>query len=90
MAIAVLFEADGTWAQYEEALKKLDEAGWGAPKARLYHVAGPTDTGFRAVDIWESPETFEEFGRVLVPIVQEVGFTPPEPRVWPAEKIIAP
>ncbi len=88
MAIAVLFEADGTWEQYEKALGKLDEAGWGTPEGRLYHVAGPTDNGFRVVDVWDSSETLEEFGRVLVPIVQEVGFTPPELQVWPAQNVI--
>lgn len=90
MTIAVLFEATGTWEQYLEALEKLEEAGWGNPKARLYHVAGPTDGGFRIVDVWDSPEAFEEFGVVLIPIVEKVGFTPPEPQVWPAQKIIEP
>jgi hypothetical protein len=45
MAIGVLFEATGTWAQYQETLSKLEEAGLGNPKARLYHVAGATDDG---------------------------------------------
>lgn len=90
MAIGVLFEAKGTWEQYEEALAKLAEAGWGDPPARLYHVAGPTQDGFRVVDVWESPEAFEEFGRVFVPIVEEVGYPVPEPQVFPAQRIIAP
>jgi hypothetical protein len=90
MAIAALFEATGTWEQYEESLTKLEEAGWGSPEARLYHVAGPTENGFRVVDVWESPETFEEFGKVLIPILQEIGVAPPEARVWPAQRIIEP
>jgi hypothetical protein len=40
--------------------------------------------------VWESPEAFEEFGKVLVPILQEIGVTPPEPQVWPAMNIIEP
>ncbi len=90
MAIAVLFEASGTWQQYEEAMTKLEEAGWGSPKGRLLHIAGPTEEGFTIVDVWESPEALEEFGDVLMPIVQEVGYPPPESRVWPAQRIIQP
>ncbi len=90
MAICVVFDAKGTWQQYEDSLVKLEEAGWGKPSARLYHVAGPTDEGFRVVDVWESPETFEEFGKVLIPIVEEVGFPVPEPQVFPAQRIIEP
>ncbi len=90
MAIAVLFEATATWEQYQEAMTKLEEAGWSRPKARLYHVAGPTEAGFTIVDVWDSPESLQEFGAILTPITQEIGFTPPEPRVWPAENIITP
>ncbi len=90
MAIAVLFEASQTWEQYEASLTKLEEAGWGRPKGRLYHVVGPTDIGIRGVDVWDSPEAYEEFGNVLVPILQELGAAPPDLRIWPAQRIIQP
>ncbi len=88
--IGVLFDAKGTWQQYEAAIAKLEKAGWGQPAARLYQVAGPTDTGFRVFDVWELPESSEEFGKVFVPIVEEVGYPVPEPQIFPAERIIQP
>jgi hypothetical protein len=90
MAIAVLFDATGTWEQYLEAMDKLDRVGWGNPEGRQYHVAGPTEGGFRIVDVWDSPAAFEEFGKVLLPIIDEVGYAPPDPQVFPADKIIQP
>lgn len=90
MAIGVLFEASGTWEQYETSVAKLEQAGWGSPKARRYHVAGRTEGGFRVVDVWDSAESFAEFGEVLMPILHEVGMTPPEPQIWPADNIIEP
>ncbi len=90
MAVAVLWEATGTWEQYEESLIKLEEAGWGSPDARLYHVAGPTEGGFRGVDIWESAETYEEFGKVLGSMVDQIGIALTDLRMWPVQNIVKP
>ena len=65
--------------QYDEIIKRLDAAGAGAPKGRLYHVAfGPPDA-LRVSDIWTSREEFEKFGAVLMPILQDVGVDPGTP-----------
>ena len=76
----------GTQEQYDEVtgrltggkgLDSLDD--W--PPGILLHVAGPTDDGFRVIDVWESEEAFAAFGEVIGPILQEVGF-PGEPRLF--------
>jgi hypothetical protein len=39
-------------------------------------------------DIWDSPENFEAFGKVLMPILAEVGVDPGEPAVMPVHKLL--
>jgi hypothetical protein len=60
-------------AQYEESVKRLEAAGLGAPKGRDYHVCFKVDGKIHVSDIWNSKEEFEEFGKTLMPILQEIG-----------------
>lgn len=53
----------------------------------LSHVAGPTDEGWRVVDVWESEEAFQRFGEVIGPVLQEVGF-PGTPEVYRAHHFV--
>ena len=94
MAIGVLFELAG-WGQeqYDEVTKRLTGGGglsslsdWPVDGI-LSHVAGPTDSGWRVVDVWESEEAFGRFGERLVPILQELG-AEGEPQVFPAYNFV--
>ena len=38
-------------------------------------------------DIWDSPESFQAFGQVLMPILADVGVDPGQPAVLPAHKL---
>jgi hypothetical protein len=70
----------------------------GAQEARRggrWHAAGPpVPRGLRRgeqpqiFDIWESQETFDKFGEKLLPILAELGYTPPEPMIAPVHNII--
>jgi hypothetical protein len=83
----------GTQEQYEQAVAHLSDGrglnalGDWPVDGILFHAAGPTDTGWRVVDVWESPETFERFGEVIGPVLQEVGM-PGEPQVFPLQKFV--
>ncbi len=89
MAIAVLFEVPGaTQEQYDEVVQKLEDAGEGMPAGRLYHVAGPTEHGWRVVDVWDSQEQFERFGQTLMPLAKESGLPEFEPAFWPVHNLI--
>ena len=89
MTIAVLIDMPGaTQQQYDEVIQKLEVAGEGAPPGRLYHVAGPTQDGWRIVDVWDSQVHFERFGQTLMPILEESGFPPFEPEPWPVHNVI--
>ena len=81
MAIAILFDIPGaTRSQYDAVIRKLQDAGEGAPPGRLYHVAGATQDGWRIVDVWDSQEHFERFGQTLMPILRK----PDSPRLSPS------
>ena len=50
--------------QYDEVIKRLEAAGEGSPKGRLFAVAfGPTDA-LHVSDVWDTRENFDRFGHV--------------------------
>ncbi len=89
MALGLYFTPTGfTKDKYDEAIKKLEEAGAGAPAGRSYHVALETNGEIQVFDIWESQETFETFGQTLLPILSELGVDPGQPMVSPVHNVI--
>ncbi len=77
-----------TAEQYGEIIRRLEEAGQGTPNGRLYHVCYGSDNQLRVLDVWESPETFQQFGQTLVPIIQQVGVEVDGPEVYPVTNVI--
>jgi hypothetical protein len=77
-----------TSAQYDEIIKRLEKAGAGAPKGRLYHVCYGSGDQLCVTDVWESEETFEQFGKTLMPILQEVGVDVGQPVISPVHNMI--
>ncbi|MGD0167817.1 MAG: hypothetical protein ABSC51_11130 [Gaiellaceae bacterium] len=74
---------------YDETIRKLEEAGAGAPAGRLYHCALETEDGkIQVFDIWDSMESFEAFGPTLLPIMAEVGADPGRPMISPVHNVI--
>ena len=89
MALGFYFTPSSfTPARYDDAIKRLEEAGAAAPPGRLYHVAMETDGLIQVFDVWDSQESFEAFGATLVPIMKELGADPGEPQVSPIHNII--
>ena len=74
--------------QYNEIVRRLEEAGAGAPNGRLYHVCYGTGDQMRVTDVWESEETLGQFAQTLIPIAQQVGVDPGEPAISPVHNII--
>jgi hypothetical protein len=60
MALAVLLEIPGvTREQYERVASAVTKTG--SPRGSLVHAAGPTETGWRILEIWDSRETADAF-----------------------------
>jgi hypothetical protein len=83
----------GTREQYEEVGARLSEGrglnslGDWPRDGILAHAAGPTENGWRVVDVWESEEAFQRFGEVIGPVLQEVGFSG-EPQTFPLDNFV--
>ena len=89
MAITVVVTpASMTTAQYDEIIKRLEQAGAGTPAGRLYHVCSGSGDQLWVTDVWESGETFDQFGQTLMPILQQVGVEAGQPMISPTHNII--
>jgi hypothetical protein len=55
---ALVQDVAASWEQYERVAAALVEP---APAGLLLHVAGPTEEGFRTIDVWESEEAWQRF-----------------------------
>jgi hypothetical protein len=89
MAIAIYFHPESISAsQYGAAIERLDAAGAGSPPGRLHHSCfGPPDH-VMVYDVWDSEESFQKFGRTLMPLLDEMGLDPGQPQIMPLHNMI--
>ena len=89
MALGIYFAPESmSSAQYDDVTSRLEAAGQGAPAGRLYHVAFSGRGGLEVFDVWDSQESFDAFGAILMPILAEVGVDPGQPDVMPVHNIV--
>jgi hypothetical protein len=90
MSIVVRFAPASLTAQkYDEAVRRLEEAGGEYPPAGLdYHVCFGSDGSLLVSEIWDSREQFEAFGARLMPILAEVGIEPGTPEIYEVHNIM--
>jgi signal transduction histidine kinase len=90
-AVAVLVEWEGITAeQYDEMINRMSVADVALPGS-LFHVAGPTENGWRVFDVWESPEALDRFtNEIVMPILEETGFPFPKIWTWPVYNTLSP
>ena len=89
MAVGYYFSPKSMSAdQYDESLRRLEQAGQGSPDGRLVHVAFSGENGLNVFDVWESEEKFNAFGPTLMPILGEVGIDPGQPDVVQVHNLI--
>ena len=74
--------------QYDRVTRRLEDAGAGSPPGRSYHSAFQVGGGIHVFDVWDSEEQFNEFGKTLMPILQEEGLDPGQPDVSPIHNVI--
>jgi len=61
MAVGLVIDLDGMTAERYDQLNAEANFPAEAPDGLISHIAGPTDGGFRIVDVWESVEDFDRF-----------------------------
>jgi hypothetical protein len=74
--------------QYDEAIRRLQEAGAGEPPGRVLHLCYGPSGRLRILTVWDRPESFERFGQTLIPILQELGADPGDPEIYELHKAI--
>ena len=62
-----------TAEKYEEANRRLEEAGVWPPEGLDYHVCFGSEGNLRVSEIWDSREQQSAFAERLLPILAEVG-----------------
>ena len=58
MAYVLVQDIAASWAQYQRLAQAMSDP---APQGLILHIAGPTDEGFRTIDLWESELAWEAF-----------------------------
>jgi hypothetical protein len=88
MAIAVVIDFEGGTAdKYDALVQEMGVAGQPASviPGLIFHVAGPTASGWRVIDVWESEEDLNRFRQDrLMPAAEKIGGIPrPQVQVMP-------
>jgi len=76
--IAVHFEHPTmTIEQYDESMRRLDDAGLAAPAGRLVHICYENENRLEILSVWDSQESIDAFVAKLHPLAVESGITDP-------------
>jgi len=87
MAIVVKFTVSNCSAEkYDEVLRRLEAAGALAPAGQLFHVSYGSRDNIQVIDVFDSQQSMENFGKVLVPILDQMDIKA-QPEVHEAYKI---
>jgi len=88
LAIVVKFAVSGmSTEKYDAVLRRLEDAGAGAPAGRLHHVSYGSPDDLQVIDVFDSPQSLGAFGQTLQPILIELGIEA-QPDVQDVYKII--
>jgi hypothetical protein len=80
VAYALVQDVAASWEQYQRVTARLLEP---IPAGLIAHIAGPTDEGFRTIELWQSEGAWQRF-RIerLAPAIAALGGPArPEPTV---------
>jgi hypothetical protein len=85
MTYAVVSDVAASWEQYSALGEALANP---VPSGLLLHVAGPTDEGFRVIDVWASRADWERFRDRTSALGSASVLTPPTRREFDAVAVI--
>lgn len=89
MSVLIRFApASLTAQQYDESVRRLEQAGAWPPDGLDYHVCFGSGGNLRVSEIWDSQEQLDAFGERLMPVLAEVGIEPGEPELMDIHNIV--
>lgn len=78
-----------TQKQYDQVWDELRQIGQANPAGLLHHVSAFQDNNCLVFDVWESQEAFDNFGKILMPILNKLGIKDPKPMITSVLKEIS-
>jgi hypothetical protein len=89
MSVLIRFApASLTAQQYDESVRRLEQAGAWPPDGLDYHVCFGSGGNLRVSEIWDSQEQLDAFGERLMPVLAEVGIEPGEPELMDIHNVV--
>ena len=89
--VVMMSSPDFTAKDYDQVWEDLEAEGQSNPQGLISHVGfAKPEGGWMVVDIWESQQAFEEFGKTLIPIIQKTGINVPQPQIVAAHFVLVP
>jgi hypothetical protein len=89
MSVLVRFTPTSvTTEQYDDVIRRLEQAGDFPPDGLEYHVCFLGDGNVRVSEIWDSQEQLDAFGQRLMPLLAEAGIDPGQPEILEIHNII--
>ena len=89
MSVLVIAEAPDVTAEQDKAMMEALNLDGDPPPGARVRLAGPTETGWRIVSLWDSRESFDAFLRErLTPGLEKAGRPVPQFEFWPIESVI--
>jgi hypothetical protein len=89
MSVLIRFApASLTAEQYDESVRKLEEAGEFPPDGMQLHVCFGSEGNLRVSEVWDSQEQLQAFGELLMPVLADVGIEPGEPELLEVHNLI--
>jgi hypothetical protein len=73
--------------QYNEIIKRLDEAGLGAPPERLYDVCYWLGDELRIISVWQDEKALRTFFSRVVDLTADVGISEIPPTAFGVERV---
>lgn len=80
--LAIVHLNGATTTSYDNLLVDLKGANQIKLKARPHHFASIKEDEIQVVDIWESAEDFQKFGKIMVPLAKKHGIDA-QPELYP-------
>jgi hypothetical protein len=90
MAIIVHFSPSGLdKSKYDDTIRRIEQAGEGSPPGRLYHCFYDSGGAPKVVEVWDSQQSFERHGQIIMPILKSAGIDAGQPEISPAHNVIS-
>jgi hypothetical protein len=90
MTLAIYFRPKSLTAeQYDQANTELAALAADRPAGRSHHSCFGPDDGLMVYEVWDSQQAFEEYGKVLIPVLNKIGIDPGAPDVMAVHNVIA-